>query len=200
MKPLALRLHIGLIRVGWMIPAVVVLAVISIALFTWWLPSERVALEHAKTEFSKASAELSHPPPQVVVPQATSTQRLAVFYRALGSYPEIETPISAFFQIAGETGLALKQGDYQTVYERAGHYYAYRVTLPVRGSYSNIRRFCDQALTAIPYAALDGLHFKRASISDPNIEAKLQFTLYFGGQRPTLDSTAPTPSTTEGTL
>lgn len=66
MKPLALRLHIGLIRVGWMIPAVVVLAVISIALFTWWLPSERVALEHAKTEFSKASAELSHPPPKLL--------------------------------------------------------------------------------------------------------------------------------------
>ncbi|MCT7313298.1 hypothetical protein N5J06_20175 [Ralstonia sp. CHL-2022] len=200
MNPLALRLHIGLIRMGWMIPAVVVLAVISVALFAWWLPSERVALKHAKTEFAKASAELSHPPSKVVVPQATSTHHLAVFYRALGRYPEIETPISTFFQIAGDTALALKQGDYQAVYERAGRYYAYRITLPVRGSYSNIRKFCDQALTAIPYAALDGLQFKRASISDPNIEAKLQFTLYFGGQSPTLDSTPPTPSATEGTL
>lgn len=199
MKLFALRIHIWLIQAGWMAPATIALMGTLLVLLTLWLPAQRAALKQAQVELSQASAELSRPPAWAATPQTTSVEHLAAFYRSLGAYPEIETPISTLFRIAGETGLTLKQGEYRTANERAGRYYAYRVILPVRGSYSSIRKFCDQVLIAVPYAALDELHFKRAAIGDPSIEAKLQFTLYFSGQGPALDPAVAAPSVVEGT-
>lgn len=197
MKQLPLRCYVWLARIGWAVPAVFGLLLCALVVLGWWLPAERAALAQVRVDLSKAKAELAQPPQRFVTPQAIVARNLSTFYGSLGHYPAVEAPVGALFRAASESGLALKQGEYHTSYERAGLYYTYRITVPVRGTYSNIRQFCERALIAIPYAALDEVQFKRSAIGDTSIEAKLQFTLYLTDQRPTQrPATLPTSNVT----
>jgi len=56
---------------------------------------------------------------------------------------------------------------------------AYRVTLPIRGTYAQIRRFVGTTLKDMPSASLDALRFKRKGIGDPQLEAQVRLTVYF---------------------
>ena len=61
------------------------------------------------------------------------------------------------------------------------------LNLPVKGSYGAIWQFALGALRAIPFASLDDIGFRRDSIGDPVVEARLRLTLYLkdvpGGER-----------------
>jgi hypothetical protein len=56
--------------------------------------------------------------------------------------------------------------------------WAYRVTLPVRGSYSEVRNFISAVLKDMPGASIDGLRFERKKADDAQLEAQLRLTLY----------------------
>jgi len=64
--------------------------------------------------------------------------------------------------------------------DKTGKLARYQVTLPVKGSYVQIRQFVDQALIDVPVAALDDINFKREAIGATQLEARIKFTLYVG--------------------
>jgi hypothetical protein len=74
--------------------------------------------------------------------------------------------------------LILAQGEYKSAVERSGGFATYQVTLPVKGSYGAIWQFATAALGAIPFASLDDISFKRDSIGQNGVEARLRLTLY----------------------
>jgi hypothetical protein len=119
-------------------------------------------------------------PPQLVQapPPPTANENLAHFYSTLGEKRQAEQQVKQLFDIAAKTGLALDQGDYKFSVDKASGVAAYQVTLPVKGAYQNIWQFSMQALAAIPFAALDDIAFRRETITEPVVEARMRFTLY----------------------
>lgn len=112
------------------------------------------------------------------VPPPTANENLDHFYASLGEKRYAEQQVKQLFDIAAKTGLALDQGEYKFAMDKASGVSAYQVTLPVKGPYQNIWQFSMQALSAIPFAALDDIAFRRETISEPVVEARLRFTLY----------------------
>src|SRR5207247_1260076 len=56
--------------------------------------------------------------------------------------------------------------------------WAYRVTLPVRGSYAQLRGFLGVLLTSMPTASIDALRFERKKAADTQLEAQVRVTLH----------------------
>ena len=57
----------------------------------------------------------------------------------------------------------------------------YHVTLPVAGSYTQIRQFIAHALKEVPAASLDDVQLRNDPDRQGRVEARLRFSLYFGG-------------------
>lgn len=81
---------------------------------------------------------------------------------------------------ADKHGLVLERGDYRRATAEGPTPTPVRITLPVKGSYTQIRAFITTALAEVPTLALDEIAFQRQSARDAKIEAQLRFTLYVG--------------------
>jgi hypothetical protein len=103
---------------------------------------------------------------------------LDAFYAALGPRRYAEQQVRTLFALAAKSGLSLSQGEYKTAYDRNARLTTYQVNLPVKGSYGAIWKFALGTLRTIPFASLDDIGFRRDSIGDPTVEARLRLTLY----------------------
>ncbi|MCE3264620.1 MAG: hypothetical protein K0R43_3699 [Pseudoduganella sp.] len=170
---LMLRLHLAAMRIGPAAGCALALLVAGALALGWSLKARQ-----------QAGEPLPPAPAQLVqaAPPPTANENLAHFYATLGAKRHAEQQVKQLFDIAAKTGLALDQGDYKLSVDKAGGMAAYQVTLPVRGAYQNIWQFSLQALSAIPFAALDDIAFRRDTISEPVVEARLRFTLYLKEQ------------------
>lgn len=184
-----LRLRLALRAVHPVAIAAILLCVAGLAVLAWVLPArEQLAQEGAQ---ARRAARL--PPPQLsplLAPLAIgggAADNLALFRTALGRQAEVEPQLATLFRIAARTGLVLRQGEYKRGAERNARLHTYQIDLPVKGTYAQVWQFALLALRAIPYAALDDISFKRDSIGETNVEARLRFTLYLqdapGGPR-----------------
>lgn len=176
-----LRLHIRLSRVSPIAAGAIVLGVVLSAALLW-LSQARESLERQQ-EFIGRRAALR------VTPAASATsaainEHLAAFYGRLGERRYAEQQVKVLFGLATKSGLALPRGDYSTAYDSDARIYAYQLSLPVKGSYQAVSQFALLSLRAIPFASLDNINFKRESVGDANVEARLRLTLYLSGTPP----------------
>ncbi len=171
-----LRVRLALGRVGT--GALIAGALLSGAAALWAvvLPGMSLRVEEESREVALARA-VALPKPVVSAP-ALASQRLDAFYAALGDGAHTEQIVSGLFDAASETGVELDRAEYKPAHDAAGRFDTYTVILPLKGDYSNVRRFSEKVLVALPYAALDDMRFKRNSAGDPVIEANLRFTAF----------------------
>ena len=175
---IALQARIGLIRVG-VIPAVIaILLLLGAAAWIWFAVNARHQGRQEQA-LAQARQRLRVPPAAgVAAPELGAGQNLRKFYDVLGDRSESEQYLKDLFAIAAQTDLSLDQGEYQWQIDKNSSTYRYQILLPVKGSYSVIRRFCEQTLRALPFASLDELSFKRESVGEDALDANLRFTFY----------------------
>ena len=176
---LKLRLQLAFIRFELSYRIACMLCAAGAAGWLWGIPHlrggidmQRQATAHTQEKLRKINSPAPAPP------RPLAEQRLAAFYDTLGETQYAEQQVKTLFAIAGKNNLALKQAEYRLALDKEGRYHTYQIRLPVRGSYSAIRRFCEQTLLTIPFASLDDISFTRDGIASPALEAKLRFTLY----------------------
>lgn len=172
---LALRLRLALRATSPVLLAAGLLCAAGIAALAWLLPA-RAALE-TERELARRAAALP-PPVQRAAPVETTDANLALFHATLGDRRYAEQQVRTLFDIAAKTGLTLRQGEYKRGYDRNGKLHTYQINLPVQGSYGQVWQFALLALRAIPFASLDDIGFKRDSIGQAGVEARLRLTLY----------------------
>ncbi len=128
--------------------------------------SERVALEQLATRapHQRVSADA----------RADELQR---FYQLFPAGAQLTDEVQRLHQLARLAGLDLAQGEYRLERRSAG-LWAYRVTLPVRGSYAQLRQFLSAVLNDMPIASVDGLRFERRQAADTQLEAQIRVTLH----------------------
>ena len=119
-------------------------------------------------------------------PVATSgrAEELRRFYNLFPTAASLTDELERVHALARRAGLELAQGEYRL--ERPAYgLWAYRVTLPVRGGYAQVRGFMAALLREMPTASLEGLRFERRKATETELDAQLRITLHL---RPSVEN------------
>lgn len=134
------------------------------------LSAGRLAAARVRAQAASAAASAR--------PSAAS--RIDARFPPLSQLPD---QLGRLYALARAEQLDLARGDYR-LQAGDGPLRAYRITLPLRGSYPRIREFIREMLVKMPFASIDALQFERRKVTDARLQAQLRVTLYFrtGGQ------------------
>ncbi len=97
------------------------------------------------------------------------------FFPARQNAPEI---LGVMYKAARAESISLAEGEYQYTAGKAGRMGMYHVSLPVKGSYVQLRKFIVKVLNSVPSAALEQISFKRETIGSAELEANIRFTVF----------------------
>ena len=177
---IALRVQLALCSRNPISVAAFVLAAVAVCLLVLVSEQRDSQRKFYRTQLVQSGA---HHAPAVSAPDPDEENRQA-FYAALGEQRYAEEQVRTLFGLADKAGLSLNQGQYRQAYDSNSRVYTYHITLPVKGSFTAVRQFAMMALEAIPFASLDEISFRREAVGDPNVEARVEFTLYLSGDKP----------------
>ena len=105
------------------------------------------------------------------------SEDLRRFYGLFPPSDLLTDQLETVYALAREAKLELMQGEYRLEKRDAG-LYAYRITLPIRGSYAQIRSFVGTVLKEMPIVSVDALRFERKKAVETLIEAQVRLTIY----------------------
>lgn len=108
----------------------------------------------------------------------TPGAQLQAFYGFFPAREKAPDLIKTIYGAARAESITLAQGEYKYSIAKAGGIGIYRVDLPVRGSYTGIRKFIAKVLNSVPSAALQEVSFRREVVGSSDIEAKIRFSIY----------------------
>lgn len=191
----SLRLHIALTRLGWLRGGSVLLLVIG--LLAWlvaipWgqqhLATRQVAIEAASEAAQRHATSVAQGQTADDADASHATARLAQFRAALGDAREIEAHLKSLYAIARQSGLVVDQAEYHFANDAHDQYQTCQVSLPLGGSYANLRHFAEQALRTMPFLALDEFSLWREDIHDTQVQARLRFTLFLTAPQQTAEA------------
>jgi Tfp pilus assembly protein PilO len=109
--------------------------------------------------------------------------QLAAFYKAFPSNASTPDLLQKIHRAAASGQIRLDQGAYRLVADHDGRLQRYQITLPLKGSYPQIKTFLARVMQDLPTLALDSISFQRQNIADPLLDAQVRLTLYLGGAR-----------------
>jgi hypothetical protein len=152
--------------------------------FSSLLPAEReLDAKRAASERQHTRAPVSH------VGLDSRAEQLERFYALFPPVERLGGELEKLYGLARGSGLDLLQGEYR-VEKRSAGLIAYRISLPVRGSYAQVRSFAGAVLTKMPVASIDALRFERKKSDDAQLDAQFRITVHF---QPARDSAGETP-------
>jgi hypothetical protein len=112
--------------------------------------------------------------------KGTPAEQLATFYAFLPPAQSSPDWLGKIHAAALAKGLVLRSGEYRLDRVADQKFARYQITLPVVGSYAQIRGFVGQVLADVPAAALEEITLRRESAASPTLEARIRLTLYLG--------------------
>ena len=178
---LGARLQYATRQLGWPgLAGIVLLAGSLLALFSIALPkADQLQLQAHEAE--QLRQEL--PRQRLAQPAQTPLAALANFYELLPDEHEAAGQIALLLDAAADHDLAPDKAEYALTRSTAADFVRYQITLPVHGSYIDIRKFANQALNDLPALALNEISFQRENSDSGKVEARLRFTLFLHRER-----------------
>jgi Type II secretion system (T2SS), protein M subtype b len=107
----------------------------------------------------------------------TPSAKLAAFYAFFERQEGQVDWLAKLYGSARAAGLELRTADYRLI-ETSGRIARYEVTLPLAGSYAQLRDFLDHALEENPVLSLDQLTIRRKRVNDAMLEAEAVITIH----------------------
>lgn len=86
--------------------------------------------------------------------------------------------VAALLALADRAGLGIARSEFRHETDREAGLTRYRLSLPLEGSYPQLRAFIESALRADPALSLDRVRLRRADAMQPRLQAELNFTLH----------------------
>lgn len=111
--------------------------------------------------------------------QPAPGNELRDFYKLFPSLNQLPAQLARLYALARAAQLDLPQGEYRLEDSRL-RLVAYRIRLPLRGSYPQLREFIAAVLKNLPLVSLDELRFAREKNGETQLDAQLRLTMYFG--------------------
>ena len=148
--------------------------------FSALLPAEReLSAQREATERLRPSGPLRP------ASADSRSEELRRFYNLFPPADRLTDQLETVYALAREAKLELMQGEYRLEKRDAG-LMAYRITLPIRGTYAQIRSFVGSVLKEMPIASVDAMRFERKKAAETLIEGQIRLTIHL---RPGDDAT-----------
>ena len=165
-------------HLGWPGVLGVALALLAVAVTLSVVQAKTTRLAELKRESVSLKTRIEQAA-KSGIPETGSQAELAQFYDFFAGAHLTEW-LNKLYAAAAAQKLVLEQGEYRITPDKSGKLARYQITLPVKGSYLQIRQFVAQALADVPVAALEDINFKRETIGTTQLEARIKFTLFLG--------------------
>jgi hypothetical protein len=111
---------------------------------------------------------------------ATPDQQAAKFVEQLPTVNDVPAMMGRIVVVAGAAGIELERGNYEFVGGDRDSISRYEMSLPVVGTYPNVRKFVENVLASEPSLALEGMRIERDKVTDQIISADLRFAILLG--------------------
>ena len=105
-------------------------------------------------------------------------QRRERFYNALPATTEVTQYVERIYAAASAEKLSLMHGEYTGADLPTAGLVRYKITLPLKGSYTQVRHFIAESTRTVPGLALDDVAVSRPNIGDAQVEARVQLSLF----------------------
>lgn len=151
--------------------------VAGVGVLLFCLPFYFSALAPAQAEIKRRSAAAKQVPLQQIQLGDDGSADLERFYSRFPRVERLPGELDALYAHAKFSKVQLLQGEYR-LESKAGALAAYHVTLPVRGSYPQVRQFVARVLKDMPTTSLDAVRFERKKAADAQLEAQVRLTIY----------------------
>jgi hypothetical protein len=113
-----------------------------------------------------------------LIPVSAQQGRLAAFYAFFERSDPLTDQLARLHSVARQSGVEPRVADYRLADPGRLRLAEYTVTMPVSGSYAEVRAFLENALDQVPVLVLDHVSMRRKRIADPQVEAEVRFTLF----------------------
>jgi Tfp pilus assembly protein PilO len=143
------------------------------------LRADESRLDDLRQEIATAREQRAAPADGAGAP-TTPTDRLAAFYGFFPRPADLPDLLEKVFDAAKGSGLQLEHGEYRVLRDNAGALTQFQLTLPVRGTYPQIRKFVDGAMAEVSTLSLDSIQFERQKVGDALVDAKIKLAVYLG--------------------
>ena len=143
------------------------------------LRSEESRLDDLRQQIAKARDQRAAPADDAGAP-TTPAAKLAAFYGFFPRPSDLPDLLQKVFVAAKGQGLQLEHGEYRVLMDTAGGLTQFQLTLPVRGTYPQIRKFVDGAMAEVSTLSLDSIQFDRQKVGDSAVDAKVKLVVYLG--------------------
>ncbi len=159
---------------------------LSLLIFSATIYLSAVMPERARiTELQQESMSLRQHAHQALVQGGISASndtatQLTKFYQFFPATNHRNAVLARIYAAAEHQGLVLETAEYRYIADPKNKLTRYQLTLPIKGSYVQIRNFVNEILAKAPAAAVDDISFKRESISAAMLDARIKLTLFFG--------------------
>jgi len=110
--------------------------------------------------------------------ELTAADQLVEFYRIFPDEKNLLPWLEKVFALAQSQGIRLDQGEYKVTRDKVGRLVRFEMTLPVKSTYPQIRKYLDILHREIPIMAMEHLQFERQKVNDSEVEAKIKLALY----------------------
>ncbi len=104
--------------------------------------------------------------------------QLVRFYESFPSLASAPNWLKQLYLAAQANHLELMRGDYRILRKEHEQLFQYQMTLPLKGSYPNIRGFLNTVLSEFPGISLDNVAFERQKIGEADVQVSVRLTLY----------------------
>ena len=113
-------------------------------------------------------------------PAPGGEMQLKAFYGQLPSLNRSDKWLAKIYAAAERQQIVLETGAYRLAGAETGNIQRFQITLPIKGSHVQIRRFLSDILTEVPALSLDDVSFKRETIDLKVVNAVIKLTLFLG--------------------
>ena len=168
-------------QAGWMGVTGLSLLIFSATFYLSAVRTDRLRIKELQHESAslrqRAQTALAHGG----ISTTNTESQLKTFYQFFPSANEKNSGLAKIYSAAEHQSIMLETGEYRLISDKDSKLSRYQVTLPIKGTYLQIRNFVDEILIEVPSASVDDISFKRESISSPMLDARIKLTLFFGG-------------------
>lgn len=170
----------GAESLGW--PGILGLGLLALVcgFYLSTLRSDQSRLDELREQIAKAREQGAAAPSGDAGAPAAPADRLAAFYGFFPRPADLPDLLQKVFAAAKGQGLRLEHGEYRVLRDNAGALTQFQITLPVRGTYPQIRKFVDGAMAEVATLSLDRIQFERQKVGDAQLDAKVRLAVYLG--------------------
>jgi hypothetical protein len=141
----------------------------------FYLSAVRPAQEELATMERRAAEQSRRGPAAPTAATSDEIERFIGFFPAFESAPGW---LRTIYAVADREQLELAQGSYKLSEDPVLGLAYYRILLPIRGGYPQIRRFVAGVLDEVPALSLEGIALQREKVGDSMIDARITLTLH----------------------